>query len=245
MRNNSRKGFRISILILVILFSIYLFLHSSFFNINKITITGLKNISASEINSLTGIKTGTNIFEIDKEVCSQSIQMHPMVKTVHIIRHLPRQIEIKITERKMWAIIPNNDEFLCIDNDGICLDKVNNIDMCAYPIITLPKKLNHVLIGQAVEPVSTKIIRQVWNSLTPSDQKQISEFHYISEKEGLVIYSINGTEIKFGNLDRLKEKIKIFSQIFKMEKDFPIQYKGVLQYVDLRYKGQPVIKTKQ
>ena len=38
----SRKFFGISILILLVLVSLYLFLHSSFFNIEKITITGLK-----------------------------------------------------------------------------------------------------------------------------------------------------------------------------------------------------------
>ncbi|MEN6462048.1 MAG: FtsQ-type POTRA domain-containing protein [Syntrophomonas sp.] len=245
MKNSSRKGFSISILILTILFSIYLFLHSSFFNINKISITGLNNVSATEIKALAGIKTGTNIFEINSEICSRSIQIHPMVKKALIIRHLPRRIEIKVTERKMWAVVPYNEDFLCIDDEGTCLDKVNNINISAYPIITLSKAPEHVMLGQAVAPVSTKMIRQVWNALTPSNQKQISEFHYLNQKEGLVIYTVKGTEIKFGNLDRLKEKTRFFDQIFEMEKDFPGQYKEVLQYVDLRYKGQPVIKTRK
>lgn len=244
MKNNSRKGFSISILILTILFSIYLFLHSSFFNINKISITGLNNVSANEIKALAGIKVGTNIFELDNDLCSRSIQIHPMVKKAAIIRHLPGKIEIKITERKMWAIVPYKEDFLCIDDEGICLDKVNNADISAYPIITLSALPQHVIMGQAIASAPIKMIRQVWNALTPSCQKQISEFHYINQNEGLVIYTVKGTEIKFGNLNRLKEKVGFFNQIFSMEKDFPVQHKEVLQYVDLRYKGQPVIKTR-
>lgn len=245
MKNNSRKGFIISIFILTILVSIYLFLHSSFFNIDKITITGLNNVSASEIKALAGIKTGTNIFEINNEVCLRSIQFHPMVKRADIIRHFPRRIEIKITEREMWAVVPYNEDFLCIDDAGVCLDKVNNIDMSAYPIITLAKLPEHVMLGQAVAPEPIKMIRQVWSSLTPSSQKQISDFRYLNQKEGLVIYTVSGTEIKFGSLDRLKEKTDFFKQIFTMEKNFPVQNNEVLQYVDLRYKGQPVIKTRK
>jgi cell division protein FtsQ len=90
-------------------------------------------------------------------------------------------------------------------------------------------------MGQATIPGPVKMIRQIWNVLTPSNQKQISEFHYLSQKEGLVIYTLRGTEIKFGNLDRLKEKVSFFNQIFSMEKDFPSKNNEVIQYVDLRY----------
>jgi cell division protein FtsQ len=144
----------------------------------------------------------------------------------------------------MWAIVPGKEDYLCIDDEGICLDKVDNIDISKYLIITLSTLPKHIIMGQAIASAPIKMIRQVWNALTPSYQKQISEFHYINQNEGLVIYTVKGTEIKFGNLNRLKEKVGFFNQIFSMEKDFPVQHKEVLQYVDLRYKGQPVIKTR-
>lgn len=243
MNNNSRKGFGISIFILATLVSVYLFLHSSLFNIDKITITGLHKISASEINALAGIKLGTNIFAVDKADCARAIEVHPVVKQALIIRHLSKTIEINITERQMWAVIPYNAAFLYIDDEGICMDKVNNLNTLNYPVITLSKLPEHIILGQAVEPAAVKMVKQVFNALKTSDREQISEFHYLNQQEGLVIYTLNGTEIKFGNLERLKEKTGFFTQIFQMEKDLPVGDKEVLQYVDLRYKGQPVIKT--
>ncbi|MGI5920189.1 MAG: cell division protein FtsQ/DivIB [Syntrophomonadaceae bacterium] len=244
MSNKSRKKFSISILVLTLLVAVYLFVHSSFFNIEKVFITGLETVSTSEILALAGIKVGTNIFAVNEEVCTRSVQIHPMVKKATVIRHLPRKIEIKVTERKMWAVIPYNQSFLCIDDAGICMDKANNVNMENYPIITLATPPQHVIVGQAVAQAPTRMIRQVWNLLSSSARQQISEFHYINPQQGLVLFTVKGTEIKFGGLDRAKEKAELIDQILTMEQDFPTKYKTVLQYVDLRYDGQPVIKTK-
>jgi cell division protein FtsQ len=242
MKGRARR-LSISILVLVILVSIYLFIHSSFFNIEKIYVTGLSSVTADEVTALAGIKTGTNIFQINKDSCSSAIRIHPMIKTATIVRHYPRTIEIHISERKMWTVIPYSDGYLCIDNQGVCLDRVKSIDLTKYPIITLDKVPDRIVLGQPVHPVAVSMIKKVYDALG-QNTRQISEFHYLEAEKGIIIYTTAGTEVKFGDLDRLQEKVKFFPQIFTLEKELQTEQHEVLQYVDLRYKGEPVIKTR-
>lgn len=233
----------ISIAILIVLVSIYLFIHSAFFNIEKIYVTGYKTVTANEVTALAGIKTGTNIFEVNQDICSGAIKTHPMIKQADIVRHYPRTIEIHVAERKMWTVIPYSEGYICIDDEGVCLDRVKSIDITQYPIITLDKIPDRIILGQPVNTVAVKMVKKVYDALG-ENTRQISEFHYLNAEKGIIIYTTAGTEVKFGNLDRLDQKAQFFSQIFKLEKDLQTTEHEVLQYVDLRYKGEPVIKTR-
>lgn len=233
----------ISILVLAILVSVYLFMHSSFFKISNIYVTGLKTVSSNEVTALAGIKTGTNIFALNQAVCSQAIKIHPLVKKAEIIRHYPRTIEIKIVERKMWAVIPYPEGYICIDDQGVCLDRVKTINIMNYPVITLDSLPDYIHLGQAVNAEATQMVKKVYDALGPAAEK-ISEFHYLNPEKGIIIYTTAGTEVKFGTLERLEEKAGFFEQIFRMEKELQTSEHEVLDYVDLRYKGEPVIKTR-
>lgn len=233
----------ISILILIVLVSIYLFMHSAFFNIERIYVTGYKTVPANEVTALAGIKIGTNIFEVNKDICSGAIKIHPMIKQAAIVRHYPRTIEIQVAERKMWTVIPYPDGYICIDDQGVCLDRVKSIDITKYPVVTLDQIPEQIILGQPVNTAAVKMVKKVFDALGQNTQ-QISEFHYLDAEKGIIIYTTAGTEVKFGNLDRLEEKAEFFPQIFKLEKDLQTTQHEVLQYVDLRYKGEPVIKTR-
>ena len=60
----------------------------------------------------------------------------------------------------------------------------------------------------------------------------------------MIIYTVKGTEIRFGNADRFQEKVGQISQTFAIEADFAENGMEALEYIDLRFKGQPVVKTR-
>lgn len=243
-KKTPHKTFRFSLLILVVLICGYLFLHSSIFNISRIYVTGNTKVSRSEVLALAGISPGSNLFQVNREITQRSVKIHPMVKDAEIVRHPPGTIEIKITERQSWAVIPYQEAFLLIDKEGVCIDKINELPNADIPIITMDKMPERVNLGQPVNSNAIKMIRQVWDALTPADRQNISQYHYINKSQSLLIYTLKGTEVRFGNLDRLKEKSKNFSEVFRMESQLQKEGKDVLDYVDLRFKGQPVVKTR-
>jgi cell division septal protein FtsQ len=50
---------------ILILFALYYFVHSSFFALSSIQVTGMKQISSKDIINLSGLAKGENIFKID------------------------------------------------------------------------------------------------------------------------------------------------------------------------------------
>lgn len=238
-----RKVFNLAILLLIILISLYLFLHSSYFNIEKIYTTDLEQLTEEEILSYSGIVIGENIFEINNKLVIKTIEVHPMVKKAELIRHLPRTLEIQVSERKIWGIVPFSNGFLCIDDEGVVIDRRINVDLINYPLITISNLPERVNIGQVIEPEGILMVNQVWQALNNSARESISDFH-LNDKQELIIYTSNGTEIRFGNGERLEEKATFIHDILKLENEFSEDGTEVLEYIDLRFKGQPVVKTK-
>lgn len=243
-KKSANKIFVIALLLLLVLICIYLFLHSSIFAISTVKVSDNQTVTRDEILAMAGVSPGTNIFQLDQELTQRSVKIHPMVKDAQIIRHLPSTIEIKIKERQSWAVIPYNDLFLLIDNEGVCIDKLNQLPNQNMPIITMDKVALRVNLGQVVAPEAVYMIRKVWQALNNGDRQNISQFHYISKEKSLLIYTLSGTEIRFGKLDRLEEKATHFREAIEIEANFEKEGKDVLDYVDLRFKGQPVVKTR-
>jgi len=240
----SVNKFRVALLFFILLLSVYLFLHSSIFNVSQIEVIGNNKVSKEEVIALSGLSPGINIFGFNETACSQAIEVHPMIKNAEIERKLIKTIAIKINERQIWALIPYSDLFLCIDDTGICFDKLNHTTVDNIPIITMDKIPEFVNLGQAVNTQATEMVKQVWKALPADEQKIISEFHYSNQDNTLKIYTIKGTEIRFGNLDRLEEKVKTFAQVIQIENEMEQNGSDALEYVDIRFKGEPVVKTR-
>jgi len=241
-RNKFVFKFRIILLIFTMLVSAYLFIHSSVFNLTQLEVVGNDKVSKEEIIALSGLAPGINIFEFDEVNCAQAIEVHPMIKNAEIERKLTQTVSIKIDERQVWALIPYDNLFLCIDDTGVCFDKLNYGPIDKDLIITIETMPERVNLGQAVNTQATDMIRQVWEAIPPEEQQTISQIHYQNQDNTIKIYTIKGTEVRFGNLERLDEKVRIFTQVIQIENE--LEGKDVLEYVDIRYKGEPVLKIK-
>lgn len=243
MKSTSRRFFRTSIFLLLIIVCIYFFLHSSFFQVDTIEVTGNSVIPQQEIIDMAGIESGIKLFEANENLVSKAVELHPMVKEAQLVRHLPRTLELKITERIMWAVVPAANEFLIIDTEGVCINKSLQFPAAEVPVVTIDPVPQHIIMGQVVEPQGIDLVRKVWDGLSDQERAQISDFHFTSVSQELIIYTAQGTEIRFGEDERLDEKLSAISQVFQLEHEFLESGQQALVYVDIRYKGQPVVKT--
>lgn len=240
---SKRRLFSISIFILVLLLSIYFFMHSPIFKVEKVYTTGTAKVTQEEVLALAGINTGQNLFDLDTELVSRALKVHPMIKTADVIRHLPNQVEVRVTERQVWALVPFQNILLCIDEDGVCIDRVSGFSFQDHPVLTMEQMPERVNLGQAVNPMAVQQIKKIWDAMG-EEKKQISEFHFRNTSNDIILYTQKGTEIRFGNLDRLEEKIGYVKAVFTMEEDMKKRGREVLKYVDLRFDGEPVMKTR-
>jgi cell division protein FtsQ len=88
------------------------------------------------------------------------------------------------------------------------------------------------------------MIKTVWKSFDPENRKNISQFYYQNSQKSLLIYTLEGTEVRYGTLERVAEKAANFTEALKIEASLQKEGKDQLDYVDLRFTGQPVVKTR-
>ncbi|MGE5421960.1 MAG: cell division protein FtsQ/DivIB, partial [Ignavibacteriales bacterium] len=125
-----------------------------------------------------------------------------------------------------------------IDDQGICLDKNENLDLATLPVISLadvPSKVNE---GQQLNAASVKQVRQVMKALPSWFTLQVSEYNCTKDKQ-LTIYTMDGTQIRLGGPDRLAEKMRLLTEAMKLKNKKDSE---AFNYIDLRFKGQPIIR---
>jgi cell division protein FtsQ len=238
-KSSLRSMMRISVFLLVVLLVLYFLIHSPFFDIQAVSITGNQVVMAGEIKALSGIVTGANMFEVDCKQAARAVEVHPLIKRASISRQLPGRVTIKVVEREPWGIVPVDSDFLVIDDCGVCLDRASSIENWSGPVITLENVPASTAPGTKVAPQAAAAVKNILAQLSPDTINHISAFHCASNGQ-VYIYTLKGTEIRFGNQDMLQDKIRWVNEVMHMEEHLEVG--RALEYVDLRFKGQPVVK---
>lgn len=110
------------ILIILLIGAIIYFMMSPLFNIRQIVIEGTSKINTQEIESLSQLTTGQNIYNFSKTKAKEKIKENPYISTVEIKRQLPDTVIIKVTEREATFLIEFGNAYIYLDNQGYALE---------------------------------------------------------------------------------------------------------------------------
>jgi cell division protein FtsQ len=235
---------KITLVLFVGLICTFLFLRGSFFNIRQVTVSGNQHVDAATLIDLARVPWETNIFMADLKYIALAAESHPLVKRVEPVRRLPRTLELAVTEREAWAYIPVADGLIVVDQDGVYLDKLNYIQDSSMPLITLDT-MPPLVVGQVVHAQAAASVAEVHSQLETGIAAGVSEYHYDSGTGFLTLYTVKGTEIRFGSpYERLTDKLPMISRTLTLEQEMAAEGRESLVYVDIRYSGAPVIQTK-
>ena len=212
----------------------FIFLQSAVFSVREITVHGNKQLGAQDIISLAGLRKDVNIFKTNLKEARDKVALHPMVQNVEIRRDLPASITIDLTERKALALISNGSSFLVISEDGCLLSSVTNLNSTNLPFIT-GVKATPVGPGQKLLDTKLQIARDYLIGMPLSLRAAVSEIN-VSDLNNILVFTIDRVEVRFGDDGRIAEKVKLYQEVISRK------YKDKIQYIDISYKGNPVIK---
>jgi cell division protein FtsQ len=75
------------------------------FAVSDISITGNTRVTRDEILARAAIPAGKNIFTVDLGAIEHAVAEDPWIASVHVTRHLPHQVTIRVTERTAAAVV--------------------------------------------------------------------------------------------------------------------------------------------
>jgi cell division protein FtsQ len=242
--SRSRKFSFITLLVVVVGLIVSANLWKTGLRVQRVTVEGNRIVETAEIMQLVRIQKNTQLQDIDLTAVRKDILSHHFIKDAVVERDLPATLKITITERLPLAIV-NSAEILYLDEDGVVLPHSISKQLFDLPV------LSGISPEIALAPggtINNPDVHEALQILATSKLVSKELYHLISEvrlRSGgdIVLYAAEwGVPIIFGRGD-------IANKLVRLEAFWNdiVREKGSqrLQYVDLRFDDQVVVRWNQ
>ena len=143
-----RSGTLAALLGMCVVLTILLLLFLPVFRVTDITVTGNDLVSEDEIIAVAR-QNSSNIFAYNSRKTKKALEKNNYIQEVQIKKHLPRTVEIKVTERRIRGYVEYTGSYLCLSDNGLVIDVKKEITYPA-PIIT-GLKFDTFTVGEVLE----------------------------------------------------------------------------------------------
>ena len=158
-KKRKKKHYLLKFFILIIIVgAAFLVMSSSRFDITEIKVEGNVNIAVETAIEDSGIKTGDNIFFMNKrQIVKKMQEKSPLYGDVTIDRQLPGTLTINVAERTAAMTLPYGEKYVVLDAQGIVIGLVDSQPQVSeIKGITIEKMDS----GEEVEPKEAEIYQQ-------------------------------------------------------------------------------------
>ena len=121
-KKRKKKHYLLKFTILVALGTgLYFLLTSHLFDIQAITVADNSYFTSEQVVSLSEVKIGDNLFEVNLSDAKKKLLEEPYIKNAKVKRRLPGTVEIVLEERTEYAAVAYGMECIIIDSEGLVL----------------------------------------------------------------------------------------------------------------------------
>jgi cell division protein FtsQ len=206
------------------------------FNLRSIKIEGLHSYEEEYFLNEIGLELGMNILFISEERLNQRGEKLPRIRTLDLQRTFPDRAKIVVEERVSCFLLNYGGNFFLIDSDGIIFGEPQNEKELNHPCI-VDETIGEIESGQNLGDGDAQFLFILLKKMPDEILKNISEVSYINGE--VVMYTVDGVKILWGDdVENYQVKLRIFEKLPAIVADY-----GNVEYVDIRYGDNPVIKT--
>lgn len=209
--------------------------------VKEIRVEGTRIVRPEEIVALARIGKGGKLFDVDLFAARKRVLENHYVSSVSVNRDIPDKIAISIAERVPLAVIVL-DRIYYLDSEGYVLPPVRSENIFDLPAVTGRFGRSDVTAGQTLSAGDVgEAIAILATARRLDDQlfRRISEVHLENGKD-LVLYTTEGSvPVIFGH-GEIGPKLVKFDAFW--EQFVTLRGAGELQYVDLRFAEQVVVR---
>lgn len=233
----TRSGWGLLLFLLAVLAG-YVFLRSSFFQVDQVVVTGNQQVTTDEIMTLVGSVARQNIWEVDTGELEARLRRVPLVAAAYVDRRLPGTIAVQVTERQEAAVVPFDQEYLAVDISGVMLGSYSSLDGIKVPLLTGLRLEGEPRAGRVLPCVQLPRVLPVLEAVQAQAPEMIGEIAV--RPEGIDMYTIEGVRVKIGDVGNLQQKLDLLTEIY--QENLETGEIWSLEYIDLRYPAAPVLK---
>lgn len=216
-----------------------------YFNITAIEVTNSKLVDKEEVQGLSNINLGTNIFNLNKNTVRQQILTNPYISDVKIHRNLPSTVLLDIVERRPQYYISTEQEYIIVDTEGVALESVLSIDASRANSESLVEitglDISQIVIGEKVGSNDKKIEQlHVFSDLIQRNQSEAIITCINLESDADIKVNFKDIMVKVGSINDMEGKLNKAINIITQQN--LVNLKG---YIDLSFDGDPVMSIEE
>jgi cell division protein FtsQ len=194
------------------------------FAIEDVKVSGNDQTSEIEILQLLGLDGTTSLVALDVDAARKKIATLPWVQNVEVRKVYPTTVEVKLQERRAYAIWQHGSELSLIEKDGSVIAPLRDNKFAALPLF----------VGRNAETAAASVVDQF--SAWPDISKRIKAFVRVAGRRWDV-YLDNGIVVKLPE-DNVQQAMNLLS---KMNKQNDLLQRDIAA-VDLRLEDRTTIE---
>ncbi len=209
--------------------------------INHIIVTGNQIVETNEILQFSHLQRGMGMYDVNLSEVQRGVLSNFFIRDVTIERDLPSTLHINVVERSPLVMV-NSHDVVYLDEDGVVLPHSISRAVFDLPILSGISSTVGLKVGGTINDAD---VREALRIITGAKLVSKELYHSISEihlRDGgdIILYSTEGgVPIIFGHGNIANKLVRL--ELFWKE---IVRERGSrnLQYVDLRYEDQIVVR---
>jgi cell division protein FtsQ len=129
-----RRGLLLIVAGLVLAFGLWKLSNSSLFGLSSVSVTGVKQLSSTEVRSAAGVRVGEPVLRMDLKAIRARVEELPWVAHAAVVRVAPSGLRVEVTEYAPAASVAAGGRFWLVAADGTVLAP-RNVRPAGVPFI--------------------------------------------------------------------------------------------------------------
>ena len=192
-------------------------------NIEVIIDAKESQITAEQIISLSGVKTGDKLYQDLRSTIVKRIEENPYIKSAEIKRDLSGKVTIKISQRKPAYMINYAGQYIYIDKEGYILE-VNSVSIEAPIILGFSTDFSALSIGNTKIRLNQKdlekldMVNQILSNFKSNNVENTVNSIDVSDKKDFVLrLDSEGKEVHLGDGSDINTRVLYMKKILESE----------------------------
>lgn len=226
-------------LVLLIAAAAFLFLHSSFFRVRAVRVSGHRQLDAAHVAGLAGVREGDNLWDTSPTTVENRLRQDPWIASAKVSRSLPGVWEVVVTERRAVAAVRYHGRFLALDGHGVSLGVVDELPRLNVPLVS-GAEARDVVLGRVYPVADVSAALSAIAAMRPETVAALSEIQ-LGQGTDMTLYLEGALRVEMGRAPDVGARVADLEAILA-----DLRRRGLsAQYVDLRFAGQPVVKLRE
>ena len=203
---------------MIVLIGVVGFLGYQFIRADEISVRGAESFDASYVIALSGIRSGTHIFRVDKRAAAAGVAQDPHLVLENIEYVFPNKITLVVSERKEAACFEFMGTYVITDYSGIILGHVDSSEQPQNLPVIRGINVTEFALGAKIRTDDTfkqSIMTILLENTTAYQLTDLVREVDLTDTNNITLGLSNGMQVIFGQADQIEEKLAWLQNILK------------------------------